>query len=326
MPDRFELLRRAKDLVVDIKNSRNGAFCRFDAATGWPTYAMKESSGPLPDGMCKIDETAERGISLRQLIVTYEHVKQRCVAEGWTSTDTRRAGELLTPETVTLYDLCNYVIKPATEAHKCSYVELVTGLGEEIVRRCPNGHVPMARTQVYSKDGPPLYTAEEISCSQCAKKLELKRTYWVCHRCGDEHRLCDACAPPPGAAPRAELQRPLWFVSHWYDPRRYVPQRAHAPRANRWGEPVVKFIACLLQHARDRYYIAGDDDAWLDIPYWVCAYANNQHEYAPINDRRWSYMAPSSVRAQAVHRRDRRPSGIVVRQGDGAVDRHSLGP
>jgi hypothetical protein len=51
---------------------------------------------------------------------------------------------------------------------------------------------------------------------------------------------------------------------------------------DRWGEPVFQFIACLLQHARDRYYIAGDDDSWLDIPYWVCAYANNQHAYAPF--------------------------------------------
>jgi hypothetical protein len=50
----------------------------------------------------------------------------------------------------------------------------------------------------------------------------------------------------------------------------------------RWGEPVFKFIACLLQHARDRYYIAGDDDSWLDIKYWVCAYANNQRAYAPF--------------------------------------------
>jgi hypothetical protein len=50
---------------------------------------------------------------------------------------------------------------------------------------------------------------------------------------------------------------------------------------NRWGEPVFKFVACLLQHARDRYYIAADDDSWLDSTYWVCAYANNQHAYAP---------------------------------------------
>ena len=60
---------------------------------------------------------------------------------------------------------------------------------------------------------------------------------------------------------------------------------------DRWGEPVFQFIACLLQHARDRYYIAGDDDSWLDIPYWVCAYANNQHAYAP--DEPWRVLSVS---------------------------------
>ena len=70
---------------------------------------------------------------------------------------------------------------------------------------------------------------------------------------------------------------------------------------NRWGEPVFKFIACLLQHARDRYYIAGDDDSWLDIRYWVCAYANNQHAYAPFASNTHACDQPcvalSSVRA-----------------------------
>ena len=58
----------------------------------------------------------------------------------------------------------------------------------------------------------------------------------------------------------------------------------------RWGEPVEQFIACLLQHARDRYYIAADDDSWLDIKYWVCAYANNQHAYAP-HAQQWPVVA-----------------------------------
>ena len=45
----------------------------------------------MPDGICKNDETAARGISVRQLLAMYEHVKRRCVAEGWTNW----AGELL---------------------------------------------------------------------------------------------------------------------------------------------------------------------------------------------------------------------------------------
>jgi hypothetical protein len=232
--DRFELLRRAKDLVVGLGDGAKklpGLFCQFDKMTGWPVYSMKEDGGPVPDGICKIDETAARGISVRQLLLVYELVKQRCVAERWTSTDTRRAGELLTPETVTLYDLNKYVIMPATEAHQCSYVELVTGAGEESARRCPDGHVPMARTKVYS--------CEEVSCTQCAKKLEEDATYWVCHRCGDRHRLCGACAPAPAPVKCAELQLPLWFVSHWCGRRLSLPQlaepRTHVPRSKQVG-------------------------------------------------------------------------------------------
>ena len=62
-----------------------------------------------------------------------------------------------------------------------------------------------------------------------------------------------------------------------------------------------EFIACLLQHARDRYFVAAVDDSWLDIAYWVCAYANNQWAYVPLS-RRLSSNArvPSGVCAQAV--------------------------
>ncbi len=239
MTDRFELLRRVENLVVGLGNydakgrKLPGLFCQFDPATGWPVYCMKEDGGPEPDGICKIDETAARGISVRQLLVLYEHVKQRCVAEGWTNW----AGELLTPETVTLYDLKKYVIMPATEAHQCSYVELVTGAGEESARRCPDGHVPMARTKVYKDTS--TFEAEEVSCTQCAKKLKLGATYWVCHRCGDKHKLCGDCAPTPAAVKCAELQEPLWFASHWYGRRRSPPQlaqpRTHVLRSKQVG-------------------------------------------------------------------------------------------
>jgi hypothetical protein len=168
----------------------DGLFCQFDQATGWPVFTMKEDGGPVPDGICKIDETAERGISVRQLLAMYELVKQRCVAEGWTDWDGKT---LLTPETVNLYHLKQYVIKPATQAHRCSYVELVTSVGDESARRCPEKHVPMSRTKVYRVFNKP----EEISCTRCAKELELGAIYWVCHRCGDKHRLCGKCAPAP---------------------------------------------------------------------------------------------------------------------------------
>jgi hypothetical protein len=238
--DGFELLRRAKDLAVglgdadDGRDKLDGLFCQFDKKTGWPIYTMKkDDGGPVPDGICKIDETAARGISVRQLLAMYELVKRLCVAEGWTNW----AGELLRPETVTLYDLNKYVIMPATEAHQCSYVELVTGAGEESARRCPDGHVPMARTIVYYD----MHSdeAEEVTCTQCANKLELGATNWVCHRCGDKHKLCGACAPAPAPVKCAELQLPLWFASHWYGRRRSPPQlaepRTHEPHSRQVG-------------------------------------------------------------------------------------------
>ena len=85
-PDGFELLRRAKDLVVGLGEVRGkGSFCQFDKKTGWPVCTIKNDGGPVPDGICKIVETAARGISVRQLLVMYALVKRRCDADGWTS-------------------------------------------------------------------------------------------------------------------------------------------------------------------------------------------------------------------------------------------------
>jgi len=50
-----------------------------------------------------------------------------------------------------------------------------------------------------------------------------------------------------------------WFVSHW------------------WGEPVVHFVECVYQHAVDHCY------SFSDKYYWVCAYANNQHDLVASN-------------------------------------------
>ena len=79
-PDRFELLRRAKDLAVGLGDAYDHGWkncCQFDKETGWPVYMLKEDGGPVPDGICKIDETAARGISVRQLLAMYELVKRK---------------------------------------------------------------------------------------------------------------------------------------------------------------------------------------------------------------------------------------------------------
>ncbi|CAE7571755.1 Igfals [Symbiodinium sp. CCMP2592] len=62
-------------------------------------------------------------------------------------------------------------------------------------------------------------------------------------------------------------QQPCWFVSH------------------AWVEPVVHFLQCLRRHAQVRA-LRGN------FAYWVCAYANNQHELEeeiPDNPRKTSF-------------------------------------
>ena len=126
---------------------------------------------------CTIAKAELRGITLRQLKDIASTILRRCSVEKWTGTDpSQPQGTYLKPEDVTLYDLVQYNILPATNERQCSYVEVIA-------------------------DGP---------------------------------------------------QRPKWFVSHW------------------WGETVFHFIACLEQHAVD--HSLGED-----APYWVCAYATNQH-------------------------------------------------
>ena len=50
---------------------------------------------------------------------------------------------------------------------------------------------------------------------------------------------------------------------------------------------MCKFVKCVETHAKHRYSVPGFTcEDWLDVPYWVCAYANRQHagseECAPL--------------------------------------------
>ena len=77
-------------------------------------------------------------------------------------------------------------------------------------------------------------------------------------------------------------QRPKWFVSHW------------------WGEPVKDFIKALKNHAEVRGLASTD-------AYWVCAYANNQHDLGseipadPTDSAFFKAMQESEVNALSTH-------------------------
>ena len=89
-------------------------FSEFDAFG--PPHSVEEYSPRVP--------TELRGITLSQLNAVYAHVERRCTKERWISDHDKT---LLVPETVTLYDVCKYVILPATIELKCSFVERLVG-------------------------------------------------------------------------------------------------------------------------------------------------------------------------------------------------------
>jgi hypothetical protein len=74
---------------------------------------------------CSIERTEERGITIAQLVALFDLASTLCSSEGWTSTDPSRLGQTLTPDEITLYDIMTRLVKPATTAKRCSYVELV---------------------------------------------------------------------------------------------------------------------------------------------------------------------------------------------------------
>jgi len=136
-------------------------------------------------GGCTIEKTEWRAITLEQLGALISHIRRRCELEVWVSCNPKNPVKL-TPDTVNLYDAVHFVVSPATECRRCSYVELVAD----------------------------------------------------------------------------EVQKPNWFVSHW------------------WGEVIVDFIKCLTEHSlrrgldsRTGTFHRKDKQSGH---YWVCAYANNQ--------------------------------------------------
>jgi hypothetical protein len=87
--DRFEGLRRSRDIAVGLADSVNGneTSQQFDEATGLPQCSVNRSTADSPGAVCQILQTELRGISPRQLLALYEHVKRCCVAEGWKRPD-----------------------------------------------------------------------------------------------------------------------------------------------------------------------------------------------------------------------------------------------
>mmetsp|Transcript_78842 Transcript_78842/g.225850 ORF Transcript_78842/g.225850 Transcript_78842/m.225850 type:complete len:663 (+) Transcript_78842:30-2018(+) len=71
---------------------------------------------------CSIKSPELRGITLRQLQRLMTYVEEHCERESWYDPET---GNPLTAESVDLFCLREWVLKPATKERRCSFVELI---------------------------------------------------------------------------------------------------------------------------------------------------------------------------------------------------------
>ena len=81
----FAQLHQWKSLIVTRRKSRYGRPCLVFGSTegelqfGWPVY--KVCNEATPSAACTIPKTEERGISPRQLLALWQHIKTHCVKE-----------------------------------------------------------------------------------------------------------------------------------------------------------------------------------------------------------------------------------------------------
>ncbi|CAE8615412.1 unnamed protein product, partial [Polarella glacialis] len=79
---------------------------------------------------CLIPKTEHGGITLQQLRALVGYVVKHCDADHWTSSNSNGPVVDLRPADVNLYELVHWVVKPATRARRCSYVELVASCSQ----------------------------------------------------------------------------------------------------------------------------------------------------------------------------------------------------
>ncbi|CAE7470307.1 TTLL3A [Symbiodinium sp. CCMP2592] len=155
----------------------------------------------------------------------------------------------LTPEDVTLYDFNYYRLSPSTVPTGILTVGLTAS-------ECSSGDVCL-QEDTRAKGRISSVADEEVRILVDRGQFEVSYPITIAGKVvgsadallwNDEVRHCsyvELLTKKP--------QKPKYFVSHW------------------WGEGVLDFVACLEQHATIH-------SLGLDAPYWVCAYANDQHE------------------------------------------------
>lgn len=139
--------------------------------------------------------TAERGISLRQLLNIARFLIRRCDAngdiKGWMDKNPHSPafGKVLNIHTINLYQLTDVLLKPATAARQSSYVELVA---ESVEAQRPDWFVSHWW-------GEPIF--QFIVCIQhFSSKRGGRSVFWVCAYANNQHKLSDDVTADPKAS------------------------------------------------------------------------------------------------------------------------------
>ncbi|CAE8585554.1 unnamed protein product [Polarella glacialis] len=206
----------------------------------------------------------KRALRLRELQDLRSLIEDRCVGESWHDQET---GQQLRAEDVNLYHLNHFLICPSTVPEGvlmyCPCVDTARARGQAMAQSDSNSAMADQTvgegevTGVRGVDGQKWLIVKVCKGRFMKKRGNILIEGHISGRCEDVRpnnvslSYQEVLRYSKGLLPEAVA--PNWFCSHW------------------WGEAVLDFIKCCEKHAATHQLGA-------DSAYWVCAYANRQHE------------------------------------------------
>ena len=222
-----------------------------------------------------VKKTEERAMRITDLQTVAKVIRQRCKTEQWTSTKT---GEPLSPEQVNLYDLNYYYIQPKT---------------------VPNGVVLFGLEDCEFRMGQVIYQKHENESEQykrpygrVLKDSTTGSHVWISVEKGKFYQDLDTFVQDDVESPPENIGSPS-FVEFKEGKRSSLKEMLHATPtkpdwfiSHTWSDSVLKFVERCEYHATSYcttwtpHGKKFDEDKYNSYSYWICAYANNQHELA----------------------------------------------
>ena len=152
------------------------------APVGHPTWAGRVA---VPKRYLRrgatIEDTALRGITSEQLANLEAFIKDVLGKVEIVETDERSPlyGKRLTWENVDMYSVCKYFVKPLTEPHQCSFVDLVATAEAQP----PKWFVSHAWSTPFSQ------TVAMLEFQRRSRGLPPTTPYWICTFANNQHEL-----------------------------------------------------------------------------------------------------------------------------------------